>query len=283
MQALRLTPWMVPARRAAGQVQFGHDPDLGFILSGLSEAETHWLTTLEHGADLPSMDRSAREHGLAESRTTRLLQILRDHGLVAEREHTPEADTPLDRTGQQSRQQRLRCEVHGTNHLAAVMLDHLREIPNVDLPDPCRLPPSDPGSTDVAVVVPGHADHDLVMVAARHVLPVSISASTATVGPVVETAAHQNSDAPCLRCLDHYAGSTRAPWSGHGGHISDLPESEVRIDLAAAATAITTRIVAMLATGQRVPVGVSWEWGPSWPAIAVRDWAQHPMCAHLRG
>lgn len=301
--------------RAGGQVQFGRDPAIGFILGGLRSAEAEWLAALGVGRvdDVDQLRRSAAALGVTPARSAVLLRLLQRRGVLCDPAamDTGTADgtaadgsitgPPSDPSGSQrpfGRSRPLRCEVPGDSHLAAMLTDHLREIPGVALLDQCRDAGSaGTGPADLSIVllaafgalrpmlITGPADTD-----ARRILPVVTGQGVATVGPVLRASPRPedrcaeplgwSSAELCPGCLDRYLDSA-APADAalpQGPAETDALPAPVPIDLAAAAVAMTTRVVGLLAGGRPVPAGLSWEWDGSWPSVAVRQWRRHPLC-----
>ncbi|MEO3938306.1 helix-turn-helix domain-containing protein [Dermatophilaceae bacterium Soc4.6] len=272
-------------RRGRDAVQLGWSPGArGVVVAGLEPSEVEVITglggSLEGTVDAAALQQAAARLGVTRSRTTRLLGVLRDHGLVSRRPTSPLAVV----------RHRHHVVVEGVGPLAWQVATLLRAggIGRVDLGAEAaddldqRLRARTPGVVAPHLVVlvgrpvvPAHRGESW-----RHrdvpVLPVVVEGRRVLVGPLV-----RDDDGPCLHCLDHVRTDLDAAWPVIATQAGESlqPDDGTLLTLASAVVAMLVR--AQL-DGPGVPAGVSVEAALPLPRLDHRRWPRHPACAHHR-
>ncbi|WP_109472204.1 hypothetical protein [Ornithinimicrobium cavernae] len=273
---VRLRPTARAVRRGAGEVQFGLSPASGIVLAGLTERETDLLLSLT-GAAGTSRDASlARQFGVPLQRVEELVDTLRGHGLLVDREAPVEvpAEQVVCVSGRGTVVERLGQELRGAGVGRLVTQDDVR---------------GDAGG-DSAGCGPG----DLAVVCSRDVvapdegrawqragvphLPVVLRDGEVVIGPLI----HPGRSA-CLRCLDLHRGDRDHAWPSILTQLSSPPTDLAHaVDAPPAQAATIATMVTMLVlecvTAPGRALGVSWHVGLPWPEVHTRVWTPHPRC-----
>lgn len=262
--------WLVrerPLRRGASEVQFGLDPEHGVVLSGLTEAEASWLLSLSRGAGWRGQPATspARAWGLDPVRATRLVALLRRHGLLGGGGQLPA--TP---------RRRATVAVVGEGPLAARIRAQVRlsGVARVESTLGGRAP--EMAVLVVRDVVPGH-DARAWATSGLLLLPVVVGETWASIGPLVG-----RPETPCLSCL-HLARRDQDPaWPDLVDQLALGRRQEVPVRADPALTASVCGVVGMLVQAHLadtpVPAGVSWRVRLPSPQVVAHRWRVHPRC-----
>jgi len=263
-RTLRLHPDARPARRGAGEVQFGLFPDCGLVVAGLTDAECDLLLTLRRTVTDRELLSRAAEHGVPAARVHRVLDLLREHDLLVTGPAAPRRAAPPP------------VAVHGEGLLA----ERLRTL--LDASGIPRAGPGTEGVPGLVVNVSRGAPRldDVARLVATPTLPVVTRATGVVVGPVVGTPA-----GPCLSCVElHRRDRDRArprvlaQVAAPAGTPVHRTDDGVDPALLAAAAGLTVLVAGSVVRGLSPPPGRSWELTGPWPAVLTRRWTRHPAC-----
>lgn len=284
-----------PLVRADGSLQFGLEPEHGLRLDGLTPAEMEWVAGLDGTSDPVTRGAAA---DIAPDRVRDILRLLHEHLILQDppeptlRWHFPGrsfehevASIPLPRAYAAVLARADTCvRVQGRGALASTITDLLRQAGVGDLerdnlaatsiqyrrkPDVVVLAMA--GPVDPEVGAPWFAR------GIPH-LPVSISASNVSVGPLVVPG-----ETPCLGCLDLVRADGDPSWrwlrqqaEAHGG----LAEGESA--LGAIGAGLAARLVLAHLDHYPAPPGVGFEVSSPWPEPIARQWPRHVGCTACR-
>ncbi len=271
-------------RRGRDAIQLGWSPGAGgVVVTGLEPTEVEVLTGLEGSfggtVDPTALRRAAARIGVPRTRTSRLVAVLQQHGLLG-----PQAASPSGA----ARLLPHHVVVEGVGPLAWQVATLLRAggVAHVDLGHDAaddleqRLRAGAAGVTAPHLVVlagrpvvPAHRGESWRRRGVP-VLPVVIEGHRVVVGPLVRDDA-----GPCLHCLDRVRTDLDAAWPVIATQGGDglPPDDDTLLTLAAAVVAMLVR--AQL-DGPGVPAGVSVEAALPWPRLDHRRWPRHPDCSH---
>ena len=253
-----------PLVRADGSLQFGLEPEHGLRLDGLTAAEMEWVAGLDGTSDPAATGASA---DIAPDRVLALLRLLQDHLYAAV---LARADTCV--------------RVQGRGALASTITDLLRQagVGDLERDDLAATSIQYRRKPDVVVLaIAGPVDPEVGSPwFARGIphLPVSISASHVSVGPMVVPG-----ETPCLGCLDLVRTDGDPSWrwlrqqvEAHGG----LAEGESA--LGAIGAGLAARLVLAHLDHYPAPPGVGFEVSSPWPEPIARQWPRHVDCTACR-
>jgi len=273
-------------RRGRDAVQLGWSPGAGgVVVAGLEPTEVEVLTGLESSlegtVDRAALVRAAARIGVPRTRTSRLVAVLQQHGLLGRRAASASEVTRLlphhvvvEGVGP------LAWQVATLLRAGGVALVDLGPDAADDLEQRLRAGTARVTAPHLVVlagrpVVPAHRGESWRRRGVP-VLPVVIEGHRVVVGPLVRDDA-----GPCLHCLDRVRTDLDAAWPVIATQGSDglPPDDDTLLTLAAAVVAMLVR--AQL-DGPGVPAGVSVEAALPWPRLDHRRWPRHPDCSHHR-
>lgn len=292
----RLRPSARPLRRADGAVQFG--VSRGMVVEGLSRRELALLRLLDGSRDLTELYAAASAAGLGTSRVARLVDELRDRGLLLDE----------DDWAVRARRHASHVLVAGEGLVPEVVAAGLRaagvgrvrvgrESVEADLE---RLAPADPTRVwaDTAPSPAPLAEQDrpdVVVLTAIDALPLGVDAPwraadlahlpvvvqdpQVVVGPLILPGR-----GPCLRCLELHRCDRDAGWPALFAQIgcdtpgAVAPQVDADAPLALLAAGFVTTLVGRHLDGGADPLGVSVEASVPWPQTVHRVWEAHPRC-----
>lgn len=255
---LRLDPRYPLVWRSPSSLQFGVAAPV-VVLQDVSNADEHLVAALVAGVSRPGLTMIARTCGADESAVTALLDRLKP--ALETRRATISRTVTLVGTGPTA--QRLGAMLDGAGVHVRVAVDAGQAGA-----EPC----------DLAIAV-GHFVlapelHGLWLRRDIPHLPVVLSDTSATIGPIIEPGI-----GPCLYCLQRYRTDTDAAWPALSAQLWGRQSGIETALVASEVSAIVSRAaIARLDTGHAASTHRSTEISVATGETAVREWRPHPEC-----
>ncbi len=269
---VRLRSAARPVRRARDEVQFGLSPTTGIVLAGLTDPEAELLVSLAGTGGTARDVTLSRQFGVPLPRVEQLIDTLRRHGLLTDREVTTRPPAALlGLCGRGSVVERLRQE----------LLDGgVQVVPAPHPPDTGS--PQGPDQLDLAVlctqdVVAPDQGQAWQRSGVRH-LPVVVREGEVVIGPLVRPGR-----SACLHCLDLHRGDLDGAWprilTQLSSPVSELTQVvEAPSAVASTIAGLVTALALECLNTPQAAVGLSWQISLPWPQVHTRRWAPHPRC-----
>ena len=297
--APRLRAHAQPFVRNDGTIQFGLESGEGMRLAGLTEAEVAWVVDIAAGG--PST-----QPRIAPDREHAILSLLGDAGLVAG-DYEPDAPgrrrfagLHLDREARSAgppdahgsayaavlARPRATIWVLGRGEPAATLSDVLRQAGVghvVRAPDTAGTPEPPPRRAPQLVILiraspPSKAHGRPWRARGIPLLPVTVTATHASVGPLIEP-----EGAPCLHCLDLVRAELDPSWWLLRAQARDTDETvcrspEVEVALGTLVAGLVARVALAHLDGLPIEPGLALDLTLPWPELTQRRWPRHPDC-----